>query len=70
MEFGIEAYYNTYTPVEQEYVAGLAKQWGLLKTGGTDFHGQNKPHISLFKGQGEMEVPESILPEFLASLIR
>ena len=42
----------------------------LLKTGGTDFHGQNKPHISLFKGQGEMEVPESILPEFLASLIR
>lgn len=67
---GIEAYYNTYTPVEQEYVAGLAKQWGLLKTGGTDFHGQNKPHISLFKGQGEMEVPESILPEFLASLIR
>ena len=67
---GIEAYYNTYTPVEQEYVAGLAKQWGLLKTGGTDFHGQNKPHISLFKGQGEMEVPESIIPEFLASLIR
>ena len=67
---GIEAYYNTYTLVEQEYVAGLAKQWGLLKTGGTDFHGQNKPHISLFKGQGEMEVPQSILPEFLASLIR
>lgn len=62
---GIETYYNTYTPVEQLYVAGLAKQWGLLETGGTDFHGQNKPHIALFKGQGDMEVPESILAEFL-----
>lgn len=66
---GIETYYNTYSPVEQEYVAGLAKQWGLLETGGTDFHGRNKPHISLFKGQGEMEVPENILPEFFSNLI-
>lgn len=66
---GIETYYNTYSPVEQEYVAGLAKQWGLLETGGTDFHGRNKPHISLFKGQGEMEVPENILPEFFGNLI-
>lgn len=65
---GIETYYNTYTPVEQEYVASLAKQWALMETGGTDFHGQNKPHIALFKGQGEMDVPESILPAFLASV--
>lgn len=61
---GIEAYYNTYTPVEEEYVASLAKQNALLLTGGTDFHGQNKPHISLFTGQGNMDVPEAILPEF------
>lgn len=65
---GIEAYYNTYSSIEQEYVRGLAKQWGLIETGGTDFHGQNKPHISLFKGQGDMEVPEKILPEFLKEL--
>lgn len=65
---GIETYYNTYTPVEQAYVAGLAKQWGLLETGGSDFHGQNKPDISLFNGRGKMEVPESILPELLKIL--
>ena len=46
----------------------LAKQHSLLLTGGTDFHGQNKPHISLFKGQGEMEVPEDILPEFMEAV--
>lgn len=65
---GIESYYNTYTPVEEAYILSLAKQSGLLLTGGTDFHGENKPHISLFKGQGSMEVPESILPEFLESI--
>ena len=65
---GIETYYNTYTPEEEEFVKSLAKEHALLRTGGTDFHGQNKPHISLFKGQGEMEVPEDILPEFLGSV--
>ena len=65
---GIETYYNSYTPVEQEYVASLAKQWGLIETGGTDFHGLNKPQIALFKGKGEMNVPESILPEFLDAI--
>lgn len=65
---GIETYYNTYTPVEEDFVKSLAKQHSLLLTGGTDFHGQNKPHISLFKGQGEMEVPEDILPEFMKAV--
>lgn len=69
---GIEAYYNSYTPVEEAFVASLAKQHGLLRTGGTDFHGQNKPHIALFKGQGKMDIPEDILPEFMeaAGVIR
>lgn len=65
---GIEAYYNTYTPEEEEFVKSLAKQHALLHTGGTDFHGQNKPHISLFKGQGEMEIPEVILPSFMDAI--
>lgn len=65
---GIETYYNTYTPEEEEFVKSIAKEHALLRTGGTDFHGQNKPHISLFKGQGEMEVPEDILPEFLEAV--
>lgn len=65
---GIETYYNTYTPEEEEYVASLAKQNALLLTGGTDFHGQNKPHISLFCGQGSMEVPEAVLPEFMEAI--
>ncbi len=65
---GIEAFYNSYSPVEQAFVESLAVQHALMRTGGTDFHGENKPHISLFIGQGDMEVPESILPEFLETI--
>ena len=65
---GIEAYYNTYTPAEEAYVLGLARQHGLIVTGGSDFHGENKPHISLFTGQGNMSVPKTILPDFLAAV--
>ena len=36
---GIEAYYPRYDAVTVEYVLAIARQHGLLATGGTDFHG-------------------------------
>lgn len=66
---GIETYYNSYSPVEQAYVEGLSIQYGLVKTGGTDFHGAAKPQISLFTGRGDMSVPDTILPDFYDMII-
>lgn len=61
---GIETYYSSYTPEEQAYVEGLSVQYGLVKTGGSDYHGANKPHISLFTGQGNLMISDTILPDF------
>lgn len=36
---GIEVYYSGYDAVTIERLLGLARQYGLLVTGGTDFHG-------------------------------
>ncbi|MBI4267364.1 MAG: PHP domain-containing protein [Chloroflexi bacterium] len=36
---GIEAYYNGCTPEESGRLVSLAKKYGLLVTGGSDFHG-------------------------------
>jgi hypothetical protein len=44
---GIEAYYATYTPREEAKFVRLAEKLGLLTTGGSDFHGANKPGIEL-----------------------
>lgn len=55
---GIECRYSGYDAGQVKYLEGLAEEYGLLKTGGSDFHGGNKPHISLGSGiEGELDVP-------------
>ena len=44
---GIEAYYARYAPYEQQKWVDLAKQKGLLVSGGSDFHGTIKPELSM-----------------------
>ncbi len=58
---GIEGYYTDYTPDMQSRYQAMAKELGLVISGGTDYHGANKPHISIGKGRGELEIPYSVL---------
>lgn len=60
---GIEAIYSTYTPGEEELVKKIAAQNGLLISGGSDFHGTNKPSIRLGIGKGQLYVPYSLLEQ-------
>lgn len=60
---GIEALYSTYTAGEEAHMKSLARQYGLLITGGSDFHGSNKPDIDLGTGRGSLHVPDSILED-------
>lgn len=36
---GLEAYYPNYDAITTEYLLGIARRYGLLVTGGTDYHG-------------------------------
>lgn len=59
---GIECHYSGYSPEQVLYLEALADEYGLIKTGGSDFHGSNKPHIKLGSGlNGELNVPYSFL---------
>ena len=65
---GIEVYYSTHT--EQDTIAylKLADKFNLLISGGSDFHGKNKPDIRLGTGKGNLRIPYTIveqLKEFL-----
>jgi len=60
---GIEGYYTDYTPEMAETYRNLAKKYNLKISGGTDFHGSFKPHISIGRGLGEMTIPCSVLEE-------
>jgi 3',5'-nucleoside bisphosphate phosphatase len=56
---GIECYYPEYDERERSGLIDLAKQYGLVVTGGSDFHGLHKMgHMS---GLGEVDVPPQVV---------
>ena len=65
---GIEAIYSTYEPSEERQIRRLAKKYDLLLSGGSDFHGTNKPRIDLGVGLGKLYVPDELLENMKAYL--
>lgn len=58
---GIEAIYSTYSPSEERQIRKLAAKYDLCISGGSDFHGDNKPGLDLAVGYGKLFVPEDLL---------
>lgn len=67
---GIEAIYSTYKPHEVRQIRALASEYQLLVSGGSDFHGDNKPGLDLGTGYGNLFVPYSLLPPLKAHALR
>jgi len=67
---GIEAIYSTYTAGEERQMRELAKRYNLLISGGSDFHGSNKPKLDLATGYGKLRIPASILGDIKKTRIR
>lgn len=57
----IEAIYSTYNTAEERQIRRLAVTYGLAVSGGSDFHGGNKPGLDLAVGYGKLFVPYSVL---------
>lgn len=58
---GIEAYYPEHSSSEIAYYRTLAEKYGLIVTGGTDYHGIEKESLDIGVGRGEMKIPYSIV---------
>lgn len=58
---GIEAFYSTYNNQDIRDMQRLAAKYDLLFSGGSDFHGTNKPGLDLGCGYGKLFVPEDLL---------
>ncbi|HEM62022.1 MAG TPA: PHP domain-containing protein [Chloroflexi bacterium] len=52
---GLEVYYPRYSSEERQMLARLARQHGLVPTGGTDFHGYGEEAMEVL---GEVPVPQ------------
>ena len=58
---GLEVRYTTYTPEQTAAAQALAVRFGLVPTGGSDYHGLRKPDIALGSGRGYLCVPYAYL---------
>jgi len=58
----IEVYHSEHSPEDTALYRELAAQFQLIETGGTDYHGDNKPAIHLGTGKGNnMNTPYALL---------
>lgn len=62
---GIEGLYSLNTKEDDRKLAALAEKYGLFLTGGSDFHGSNKPDIDLGIGKGNLKIKKELLQNIL-----
>ena len=54
---GMETAYSKYNAETAALAKSIAEEFGLKNSGGSDFHGKNKPDIALGAGRGELKIP-------------
>jgi hypothetical protein len=64
---GVEAYYGGWPEETRRFVLDTAKGAGLLVTGGSDFHGEAKPHVVIAQGAHGVHVPDDVLTALRAA---
>lgn len=67
---GMEAIYSMNTPGDERNMKKLATEFDLLISGGSDFHGENKPYIHLGTGKGNLNIPNTILDNIKNRLVK
>lgn len=58
---GMEVLYPMFDEAQTACAKRLCESFSLLPSGGSDFHGDNKPHIKIGVGEGNLQVPEKFV---------
>ena len=59
----MEVYYPKFTQAQTALAERIARQYGLLPSGGSDFHGANKPDIQLGTGRHNLHISCALLEQ-------
>lgn len=63
---GLEVYHPDHQASDETHFLALAREFGLVVTGGSDFHGEANPQIRMGLGFGRLRVPETAVDELRA----
>lgn len=61
----IETKYVTYSSSDERQIKEIAAEFGLARSGGSDYHGIAKPKIQMGTGYGRLYIDDSFLTELL-----
>ena len=64
---GIEVFYAEHSPAQIAFYSSMAKEFKLILTGGSDFHGKLSPDIKLGCGFGSLRVQDDLLGPLFAA---
>lgn len=62
---GIETYYSKFTESESEFIRNYCTKNNLYMSAGTDCHGDKKPDRKVGIGYGNMNVPISVVEDWI-----
>ena len=65
---GVEVYYSSHHIGQSQQLQAICRANGLLPTGGSDYHGANKPDIRIGIGRGNLRVTDLLLDDIRSSL--
>ena len=57
----MEVFYSKYDEETTLLAVKIAEEYGILPSGGSDYHGGNKPDIAIGIGRGELKIPHQWL---------
>ena len=58
---GLETLHSSHTTQQADRFKSIAREHGLLNTGGSDFHGDSKPDLLVGSGYGNLKIPADLL---------
>lgn len=66
---GIECYYSTFTDEQIKYLKDYCKEHNKYISGGTDYHGTNRPNILLGSGKGNLNIKDENIKRWIRNYI-
>lgn len=61
---GVECFYGSWPERRRQLLLSLARNEGMIPTGGSDYHGTVKKNVHIGRGlEGDLHVPDSVLDE-------
>lgn len=65
---GIECFYTTFSDEQKERLVKLCSDKHIYMSGGSDYHGKNKPNVDIGVGFGNLKVEDSIINDWIEKI--